>query len=93
MQEHQQDTQQSLEQAVRRVEQAVYHVHPRYRWDWKKRLCMEFFSGIVRGIGFSIGFTLLGALMIYALRNIALANLPVIGKFVADLVRIVELYL
>lgn len=80
-------------EAVDGVKQAVYQVHPHHKWNLKNRLCMEFASGIVRGIGFSIGFTLLGALLIYALRNIALANLPVIGKFVADLVRIVEHYL
>ena len=33
---------------------------------------------------------LLGALLLYILRNIALSNLPVIGKFLAELVQIVE---
>ena len=51
---------------------------------------MDFLSGIVRGVGFSVGFTVLGALLLYILRNIALANLPVIGEFLAELVRIVE---
>ena len=47
-------------------------------------------SGVARGIGFSIGFTVLGALLLYVLQHIALANLPIIGKFLAELVRIVE---
>ena len=64
-----------------------------YLKNWKRRLAFDFISGIARGVGFSVGFTLLGALIIYLLRNAALANLPVIGRFLADLVRIVENYL
>ena len=61
-----------------------------YLKNWKRRLAFDFISGVARGVGFSVGFTLLGALIIYLLRNAALANLPVIGRFMADLVRIVE---
>ena len=38
----------------------------------------------------SIGFTVLGALLLHVLQHIALANLPIIGKFLAELVRIME---
>lgn len=62
----------------------------RYVHDWRKRLFFDFLSGIARGIGFSIGFSVLGALLLYLLRNMALSNLPVIGEFLAQLVRIVE---
>lgn len=60
------------------------------RDTWKRRLFSELASGVARGIGFSIGFTVLGALLLYVLQHIALANLPIIGKFLAELVRIVE---
>ena len=55
-----------------------------------RRLLEDLLSGAARGIGFSIGFTVLGALLLYVLQSIALANLPIIGKFLAELVRIVE---
>ena len=58
--------------------------------NWRRAFLMDFLSGVVRGIGFSVGFSILGALLIYLLRNMALANLPVIGRFLAELVRIVE---
>lgn len=61
-----------------------------YVHDWRRRLFFDFLSGIARGLGFSIGFSILGALLLYLLRNAALSNLPVIGRFVAELVRIVE---
>lgn len=65
----------------------------RYVQDWKRRLAFDFLSGIARGLGFSIGFTVLGALLLYILRNMAMSNLPVIGQFLAELVRIVEVNL
>ena len=79
-----------FEIAVKRIEQLRLCDYLRYVNNWKKRLAFEFLSGIARGVGFSIGFSFLGALLLYLLRNVALANLPVIGRFLAELVRIVE---
>ena len=79
-----------LEHVAQRMEQMHLERYLRYVHNWRRRLLMDFLSGIVRGVGFSVGFTVLGALLLYILRNIALANLPVIGEFLAELVRIVE---
>ena len=79
-----------LEYVAQRMEQMHLERYLRYVHNWRRRLLMDFLSGIVRGVGFSVGFTVLGALLLYILRNIALANLPVIGEFLAELVRIVE---
>lgn len=81
---------QRLEHVAKRMEYMHLDAYLRYVKNWKRRLTMDFLSGVVRGIGFSVGFSILGALLIYILRNMALANLPVIGRFLADLVRIVE---
>ena len=79
-----------LEKAAERMEMLHIDAYLRYIRNWHRRFLMDFLSGIVRGIGFSVGFSILGALLIYILRNIALANLPLIGRFLAELVRIVE---
>ena len=79
-----------IEQLVHRLEFLHLDAFLRYVHDWRKRLFFDFLSGIARGVGFSIGFSILGALLLYVLRNMALSNLPVIGQFVAQLVRIVE---
>ena len=79
-----------LEHVAERMEQIHLERYLRYVHNWRRRLLMDFLGGIVRGVGFSVGFTVLGALLLYILRNIALANLPVIGEFLAELVRIVE---
>lgn len=48
----------------------------------------SFLAGIARGIGSAIGFSLLGALVIYLLRYIVMLNLPVIGAFIRDILDI-----
>ncbi len=50
----------------------------------------NFLGGIARGIGTAIGFSILGALLIYLLRYIVMLNLPVIGAFVKDIWEIVQ---
>uniref|UniRef100_A0A7C2HZZ7 Uncharacterized protein n=1 Tax=Ammonifex degensii TaxID=42838 RepID=A0A7C2HZZ7_9THEO len=54
---------------------------------------INFIAGIARGVGIAIGFTVLGAVLVYLLRSLVAANLPGIGKFIAELVRMVELHL
>ncbi len=79
-----------LEALAARMELMHLDAFLRHVSDWKRRLAMDFLSGIVRGVGFSIGFTLIGATILFVLRNAATANLPIIGRFLAELVRIVE---
>ncbi|MEW6171569.1 MAG: DUF5665 domain-containing protein [Bacillota bacterium] len=54
---------------------------------------VNFIAGLARGVGIAVGFTLLGALLIYFLKNLVAANLPGIGKFIAEVVRMVNLHL
>lgn len=79
-----------IEHLTRRIEMMHLDAFLRYVHDWRRRLFFDFLSGIARGVGFSIGFSVLGALILYLLKNMALSSLPVIGQFVAQLVRIVE---
>lgn len=79
-----------LERLAYRMELMHLDAFLRYVHDWRRRLFFDFLSGLARGVGFSIGFSVLGALLLYLLRNMALSNLPVIGEFLAQLVRIVE---
>ncbi|HEX2945447.1 MAG TPA: DUF5665 domain-containing protein [Clostridia bacterium] len=65
-------------------EYVEYLEHPR------KMLFSNFLAGLARGFGASIGFTLLAALIIYFLRYIVKWNLPVIGRFISEIVNIVN---
>lgn len=53
-------------------------------------LWLNFIAGTARGVGIAFGFTVLGAMLIMIIRWLGLLNLPVIGGFVADIVRIVQ---
>ncbi|MEX2355867.1 MAG: DUF5665 domain-containing protein [Thermaerobacterales bacterium] len=66
------------------AEYAALFEDPRRLW-W-----IHFTSGIARGLGIAIGFTLLGAVMIYFMQRAVMLNLPVIGEFIAQIVRIVQ---
>ncbi|MDK2784185.1 MAG: hypothetical protein PWQ41_975 [Bacillota bacterium] len=48
---------------------------------------LNFLAGVARGLGMAVGFTLVGALVIYALRR--MVSIPVIGTFIAQIVDIV----
>ena len=56
----------------------------------KKLIWKNFISGISKGIGIAIGFTVLGAIAIYILRQVVMLNLPVIGAFIRDIMEIIE---
>lgn len=56
----------------------------------KRMLFANFLGGLARGFGMAVGFTLLGAILLYVLREAVKLNLPIIGQFIADLVRIVQ---
>ncbi|WP_240503490.1 DUF5665 domain-containing protein [Natranaerobius trueperi] len=54
---------------------------------------INFLGGVARGLGFSVGVTILGALLIYFLQQLVVLNLPVIGDFIAEIVKIVQKHL
>lgn len=55
----------------------------------RRYLMINFWSGLARGMGTILGATIFGALIIMVLQRMVVLNLPLIGDFIADLVRIV----
>ena len=53
-------------------------------------ILINFIAGIARGLGIAIGATVVFALLLEGLRRLILLNIPGIGSFIADVVRIVE---
>ena len=51
---------------------------------------LNFLGGLARGFGIAIGLTIIASLFLVLLTRLAGLNLPVIGKYIADLVRIVN---
>ena len=68
-----------------RLDEYVEHVSNR------KRLIFDnLFYGVLRGLGFSFGFTVLGAAMIVLFRHILTENIPLIGGFIAEVIHEIE---
>lgn len=56
-------------------------------------LYLNFLAGVARGFGIAVGFTVIGAVFLIILGHLARLNLPIIGEFIADIARIVQLEL
>lgn len=62
-----------------------------YLLGTKKEIAKRnFIAGIFRGVGFGIGVTIVTAIIIYFLQRLVRLNLPGIGRFITDIVDIVE---
>ena len=46
--------------------------------------------GTWRGLGFMVGFSMLGALVVFILQALVRANIPLIGDYLARVVMLVE---
>ncbi|MDY2657288.1 MAG: DUF5665 domain-containing protein [Candidatus Limiplasma sp.] len=62
----------------------------RYVDDRKRLFWTSFFSGVARGVGMAVGFTILGAILVIILQDLARRNLPLIGDMLAQIVSIVQ---
>lgn len=59
--------------------------------NWKKLIWRNFISGIAKGVGIGIGFSIVTAIIIIILQRIITLNIPVISKYIADIIEIVQL--
>lgn len=59
--------------------------------DTRKLIRMNLILGMARGLGMAIGFTLLGALVLFLLKQLIILNLPLISDFIAQIVKLVQL--
>jgi hypothetical protein len=51
---------------------------------------INFLGGLARGLGAALGATILGAIIIFMLQRAVVLNLPLIGNFIAEIVKIVQ---
>jgi hypothetical protein len=50
----------------------------------------NFLSGLMRGLGMAIGFTILGALIVVLLRKLAASSIPYIAELISKIIEIIE---
>jgi predicted PurR-regulated permease PerM len=53
-------------------------------------LWIQFIAGIFRGVGIAIGFTVFMVTLLYVLRALGAMNIPYVGGYIADVVKIVQ---
>ena len=53
-------------------------------------ILLNFIGGLARGVGIAIGLTIIASLFIVFLTYLADLNLPIIGRYIAELVKIVN---
>ncbi len=56
----------------------------------KRLIYLSFIGGVARGVGVGVGFTIIAATLLYMLQKLSLLNLPIIGDYIAEIVRIVN---
>lgn len=60
-----------------------------HRRPWRM-LYLNLLSGVARGFGIAVGFSLVSALFVWLIVRLAALNLPVIGEFIASIANIVQ---
>lgn len=62
----------------------------RYVDDRKRLFWSNFWGGMARGVGMAVGFTILGAVLILVLQDLARHNLPLIGDMLAQIMDVIQ---
>ncbi len=81
---------QKLDEHIMALERLRLPDYIRFLEDRRRFYRMHLLGGIVRGLGTAIGFTILGAVLVWLLQDLAQRNLPVIGDFLAEIVNLVQ---
>lgn len=91
MQEKKPDTrlERQLQRIISSMERMNFEAYLRYVDDRKRQFKVNFMAGLARGLGAAVGFSLLGAVIIALLQRLVTTNIPLIGGFLADVVRMV----
>lgn len=82
-----------MERFIAAAERMRLADYVRYESDTRRRLRDAFLQGVARGLGAMVGFSVLGALVIFLMQDLARRNLPLISDFVAQVVTLVQLRL
>ena len=78
-----------LDRLLSKMERMNFEEYLRYVNNRRKQFAVNFMAGLARGLGAAVGFSILGAMVIVILQRLVTANIPGIGGFLADVVRMV----
>ena len=78
-----------IDRKVTRLEHSDYLY---VKTNIRSMLWYNFLIGLARGLGMAIGFTLLGAVIIYILQKVVLLHLPGISHALSDIIKYIQLF-
>ena len=81
---------QQIDRWMAAMERLRLNEYVRYADDRRRMFWGQFWGGVARGVGMAVGFTILGAVLVLVLQDLARHNLPVIGDFLAQIVAVVQ---
>ena len=79
-----------MEEYLQRMERLGLAEYVRYAQDRRRFFGTQFLGGLARGMGMAVGFTILGAVLVILLKELAERNLPLIGDFLAQIVAVMQ---
>ncbi|MGX8705446.1 MAG: DUF5665 domain-containing protein, partial [bacterium] len=68
-----------IDTLLRLLERARIEEIARRMDDWRRLILTNLLAGLCRGLGFTLGVALLGALAATLVRNVVVENIPLIG--------------
>ena len=80
-----------IERVIAAAERMRLGDYVRFESDRRRRFLDAFWQGVARGLGIMVGFSVLGAAVLFFLQDLAQRNLPGISNFVAQVVALVRL--
>lgn len=80
-----------MERFIAAAERMRLGEYVRFESDRRRRLRDAFWQGVARGLGIMVGFSILGAALIFLLQDLARRNLPGISEFLAQVITLVEM--
>ncbi len=80
----------TLQSITYKLERSHFNDYIEYVSNEKRIIKRAFFIGMLKGLGTAIGFSLIGAIIIYILNLLARSNLPYIADFISEIIEIIE---
>ncbi len=77
------------ERVLASLERMNFEEYLRYVGNRRRQFFVNFLAGMARGLGAAVGFSILGAAVIVLLQQLVTENIPLIGGFLARVVRVV----
>lgn len=79
-----------MEKIINDLERSKFDDFLTYRTKPWEIIKSSILIGIARGLGTAIGFSVLGAIFLMLMRELAVSNLPFIAGFIAEIIKVVD---